>query len=252
MSLTFVWLKSGHRTSDNIPMALMWFVQKDEVVEGPLSADEVQARLQSGQLSAQNMIWGRGMPAWQRVQWWMNEMPRLATAEVAQVVAETWHYALNGKSHGPYVRDAFIHELKHIENLGDVMVWTKGMKEWAALFEFHDLLTSIGVNKRQFPRADLTGRAVLKTDESTLIAPLLTVSEGGCGVGLAAGLVPGQVVTLEMQSPSFREVLNARAEVRYIVEGICGLRFTQMSSETRGAIVQLVRQNQTRFVLKAS
>jgi len=233
-------------------MGLSWFVQKEDLVDGPLSTEDVQTRLQGGHLSINHMIWGRGLEAWISLGSWQQELPRLATATHAEVIQEMWHYAHGGKSHGPYTKPQLIDELKNIDNLGDAMIWTKGMKEWAPLFEFHDLLSAIGVNKRQFPRSELTGRAVVKTAENTLIGQLVTISEGGCGIVIDQGLVPGQAFTLEIQSPVFRDTLHAKAECRYISEGLAGVKFTHVSMETKGAIIQFVKQSQTRFVLKAA
>lgn len=233
-------------------MGLNWFVQKNESVDGPISTDDVQTRLQTGQLNLQNMIWGKGLEAWISLSLWQQELPRIATKGHAEVVQEQWHFAHGGKSLGPFPKGLLVDELKTIEDLGDVMIWTKGMKEWAPLFEFHDLLSAIGVNKRQFPRADLNGRAVIKTSEATLIGKLVTLSEGGCGIVIEQGLVPGQAFTLEMQSPAFRETLHAKAECRYISDGVAGVKFSQISMETKGAIIQFVKQSQNRFVLKAA
>jgi hypothetical protein len=233
-------------------MAPKWFVQKDDFIDGPLSTEEVQARLDAGKLTHQHMVWGKGLPAWQRLQWWQKELTHFNEAATVVIVQETWHFALNGKSFGPFSRDVLIQQLKIQSNLAEVMVWTKGMKEWAPLFEFHDLLSEVGVNKRQFPRADLHGKAVIKTTESTLSAGVLSISEGGCGVQLDSGLVSGQAVSIEIESPDFREILHAKGECRYMAHGVCGIKFTSMNVETRGLIIQFVRQNQTRFVLRAA
>jgi hypothetical protein len=234
-------------------MSLKWFVQKDDSVDGPMTTEDVQSRLANGQLTSMHMIWGKGLETWIRLESWQQELPQLATAGGAtEITPELWHYAHNGKSHGPYSKSQLVEELKNVAGLGEVMIWTKGMKEWAALFEFHDLLSAIGVNKRQFPRAELTGRAVIKVGENTLIGQLVTVSEGGCGIVVDQALAPGQAFTLELQSPSFRDPIHAKAECRYVSEGLAGVRFTHLSSEAKGAIIQLVKQSQTRFVLKAA
>lgn len=233
-------------------MSLVWFVQKVDAVDGPMSTEDVQSRLQTGQLTGSHMIWGRGLEGWISLGHWSKELPRLANATQAQAVPEMWHYAHNGKSAGPFPKAQLVDELKNVENLGDVMIWTKGMKEWAPLFEFHELLSSIGVNKRQFPRADITGRAIVKTTESALIGQLVTISEGGCGIVVDQGLVPGQAFTLELQSPSFRNAVHAKAECRYLSEGLAGVKFTHLSSEAKGAIIQYVKQSQNRFVIKAA
>lgn len=233
-------------------MGLTWFVQKEEMVDGPMTTEDVQTRLQTGQLSINNMIWGKGLDAWIRLDAWAQELPRLATASHIEVIPEMWHYAHNGKSFGPYTKGQLIDELKMLDSLGEVVIWTKGMKEWAPLFEFHELLSAIGVNKRQFPRADVTGRAVIKTGESTLLGQLVSISEGGCGIILENGLVPGQALAIEIHSPGFRDTLHAKAECRYVSGGVAGLRFTHVSMETKGAIIQYVKKCQTRFVLKAA
>ncbi len=221
-------------------------------MDGPLSTEDVQTRLQAGQISPQNMIWGRGLPAWRRLEWWMRELPRIATVQHIELTPELWHFAFQGKSFGPFAKDPLIQELKMLESVGEVMLWTKGMKEWAPLFEFHEILNAIGVNKRQFPRADLDGRVVIKTVDSTLSGKLVAIGEGGCGIVIESGLVPGQAVTLDMESPAFRDILTCKAEVRYVSGGVAGMKFTNVSNETRGAIISFVKQAQTRFVLKAA
>lgn len=240
-------------------MAAKWFVSKSENVTGPYSSEQLQTHLSSATFSANDMVWGRGLEGWRTLNWWRNELPQLTSANLGQDaspnlpdVEEAWHYALSGKSYGPYLRLELIDHLKHVSDIAEVMLWTKGMKEWAPVFEFHDILSKVGVNKRIFPRAELKGKAIVKVDGATLLAPLLTISEGGLGLQLESGLVSGQNVEIELQSPSFASPLNMRAEVRYAADGVVGLRFLNLNSETKGAISTFVRQNHTRFNLKAA
>jgi len=193
------------------------------------------------------------MDAWTNIQQWQQSLSGLnQTADPeSTVITEAWHYACGGQSHGPMTRSKLVDEVKSLQG-GEVMVWTKGMKEWAPLYEFHDLLNEIGINKRQFPRAELTGKAVLRTDGQVLIAPLLSISEGGFGVALENGLVSGQPVTVELQSPVFLGSLHGKAEVRYLGEGVIGFKFTQISQEAKGTIIQFIKQNQIRFPIKAA
>jgi hypothetical protein len=149
-------------------------------------------------------------------------------------------------------RSELIGELKNLPNVSDVMVWTRGMTEWIPLFEFHDLLNEVGVNKRQFPRVDASGRVIIKNGLNTLTAQLASIGEGGCGVLLGQGLAPGHEVNIEIHSPAFQEVIHAKAECRYSMNGILGLRFLQISVENKGAIIQYVRHCQARFILKAA
>lgn len=233
-------------------MEWKWFVQAGDEIEGPYNTDEVNARLQSSQLQMQSLIWGPRLEAWQNLQSWTVDLPTLSQMAPTVQQVETWHYALNGQSHGPMARELLISQLKGLDSVTDVMVWTKGMLEWAPLFEFHELLAQVGVNQRQYPRAPVTGKCVFKMDGNTLIAPLFSLSEGGFGANLNSGLAPGQVVAVELQSPMFRDALHARAEVRYVSGGVAGLKFTQISVETRGAIIQFIKTNQMRFNIKAA
>lgn len=165
---------------------------------------------------------------------------------------ELWHFAIGGKSFGPFKRMQLIEELKNVDAVGEVMLWTKGMKEWAHLFEFHEILSAIGVNKRQFPRADLPGQALIKVGSRTLTAPTLTISEGGMGVKMDSGLEPGQPVMVEIQSPAFKGSIVVKADVRYIFDGVLGLKFTQIHPDAKAAVAQLVRKTTAQFVLKAA
>lgn len=246
-------IKTPVALADKSLMSAKWFISQNENVTGPYTTDEVKAKVQGTDVAPSDLIWGRGLSSWQSLRGWQTELPNMsAETVVIEPVAEAWHYALAGKSYGPYNRASLVDELKHVHQLGEVMLWTKGMKEWAHLFEFHDILTEIGVNKRQFPRADIEGKCVIKTDSQTLIAPVLTISEGGMGISLEAGLVPGQSCSVEIQSPSFRQEITAKADVRYASNGVVGLKFTNINSEAKGSIIQLVRQTTTRFVLKAA
>lgn len=233
-------------------MAWKWFVQSGERIEGPFTTENVHDSIRNGQFAMQSLIWGRGVDEWQNLQSWKNALTNLGHEENHESVFEAWHYAVGGQSHGPLSREDLIGQLKELGGAGEVMIWTKGMKEWAPLYEFHDLLNEVGINKRQFPRAELNGKVVLKGQGTTLIAPLLSISEGGFGVQLESSPVSGEILTVELQSPSFREPLHCKAEVRYIGHGIVGFKFTQINVETKGAIIQFIRQTQIRFTIKAA
>jgi hypothetical protein len=232
-------------------MAWKWFVQKDDFIDGPFTTEEVQHRLSVGQLGKQHLIWAAGLDHWQNLQSWLQNLPTLGMDSNIQPIMEAWHFAVNGQSKGPMTRSELVNQVKDL-GVGDVMVWTKGMKEWAPLYEFHDLLTEIGLNKRQFPRADLDGKAIIKGNGSTLIAPLLSISEGGFGVALENGVVQGENMNVEIQSPVFRESLHCKAEVRYVANHVVGFKFTAINVETKGAVIQFIKQSQNRFTIRAA
>jgi hypothetical protein len=233
-------------------MSWKWFVQKEDKVEGPLTADEVRMNLQSMDYLPHHLIWGSGRQNWLTLKAWVEDLPNMHNSTRVEAVEPTWHFALGGQSHGPMAREALITELKKLPSVTEVMLWTQGMKEWVPLYEFHDFLSAVGVNRRQFPRADLAGKAVIKLGGATMIAPLLSISEGGCGIELESGLVTGQAVVLELKSPAFSDTLTAKADVRFVGTGQVGMKFTHISTEAKSAIIQYIKQQQVQFFIKAA
>jgi hypothetical protein len=212
------------------------------VVTGPFSTDEVKNLATQGEVQDRDMIWGALQSEWRQIGWWMVELPNLLSKTTQVKDPRAWHFAINGTAFGPFSRDDLMMKLRETSLTGDVLLWTKGMKAWAPIFEFNDILDEIGVNKRQFPRADIEGRVNIKAGNQTLDGVLLTISEGGFGADQLGALTPGQVVSVEINSDAFYEPIHAKAEVRYVTDaGYVGFRFQNLNMEGRGAIIQYVR-----------
>ena len=157
------------------------------------------------------------------------------------VANEVWHFAHNGQSHGPYNRPNLLIELRRLDSPEGVVLWTKGMREWAGLFEFHEIANELGVSQRRFARAAITGRAVLEVDGLTQVAPLASISEGGLGLTLNSEFFAGQPVTVEIQSDALGAAFKLDAEVRYCARGHVGLKFAAPSSNVRSRIAGYVK-----------
>lgn len=155
---------------------------------------------------------------------------------------ESWHFAAEGKSFGPYNRPGLIVELRRLPSLDGVVLWTKGMREWAGIHEFHDLAFELGVSQRRFARATIQGRAILKVDGLSQMAPLISISEGGLGLRLKSEYFAGQPVAVEIQSDALGEPMTLDAEVRYCAQGVVGLKFTSSSAAVRGRIAAFVKR----------
>src|ERR1035437_6129540 len=120
-------------------MAWKWFVLSDERIVGPFTTEDVQSHILSGEFAAQSLIWGPGIEEWQNLKLWKNSLTNLGHEGNQESIFEAWHYAVGGQSKGPVSREDLIGQLKELGGVGEVMIWTKGMKEWAPLYEFHDL-----------------------------------------------------------------------------------------------------------------
>ena len=229
-----------------------WFVLRNEDVAGPYSTDEVKSMAALGQIQDRDLIWGRLQNEWKSLGWWMIEVGNLIAKNKEVRDPRLWHYALNGTAFGPYTRDDLVVQLKEVSLSNEILLWTKGMKAWAPIFEFNDILDAVGVNKRQFPRADIEGKVQIKMGPQTVDGVLQTVSEGGFGAIGLQGLTVGQILPAELESDGFYDPIHVKAEVRYITdEGYVGFRFQNLSTEAKSAIVQYVR-GYGRTVVKAA
>jgi hypothetical protein len=229
-----------------------WFIQSEELVKGPFSAEDVQSRLSNGEFRATDLIWGPAQEDWRQIQWWTSNYANIL-AGVGQISpTQDWHFSINGQTQGPMTRLELIHNLKTIRPLNDVLLWTNGMVAWVPIYEFSEILTEMGVSRRQFPRAEIIGKSVLKTPTSQFEVELLNVSEGGFAVAMVSGVLPGQIFPAEMISPALKELIHAKVECRYVSNGITGFKFNQISVEQKSLIIQYVNNFMAKSGSKAA
>jgi hypothetical protein len=223
-----------------------WFICQNETVRGPFTTEDIKTQLNSGILELDATIWARGQTEWSSVASWSKQSHTETDTAQKGKQEQLWHYAMQGQSKGPMPRAQLINEIRSIQHKDEILVWTKGMKSWVDLFEFHDLIDEIGLNKREHPRAVIAGQAVLKTEDGhTIIAQLKTVSAGGAGVDqIFESLSIGQTITLEIRSPALGEAITTKAAVQYVTDAsFVGLKFSSLSMENKARILQYVRGN---------
>lgn len=218
-----------------------WFVQENDEVRGPFSQEEVKAQAENGVLSNQCLLWSRGMSQWTHLSNW----PKAAEQGKALNGAheKMWHYALDNQPYGPISQTQLIQQMKNLnEEVHQVLLWTKGMRAWAPIYDFHDIMDELGINRRQQPRATISGKVVVHLESKQLIGTLKTISEGGFGAERLHGLVPGQTVRIEIHSDHFLDPLHCKADVRYISEtGFVGFTFISIDREAVSTIIQYVK-----------
>jgi hypothetical protein len=224
-----------------------WFVVQDEKVSGPHTTEALKELWSGGYLADTAMVWGRGDSEWRPVQIWMkaaNTVTPIQSAHESRTPSQQWHFAKNGESKGPFTRPELLHELRHVRDKDQILLWTKGMKAWADLYEFQDILTDLGLNRREDPRANLDGIVKMKIPGNKDAEGILkTISVGGFGVnGLSAHLTVGQTVEVELSSPAFDQPISVKAQAQYVTEsGFAGFKFLYLGSEAKGLVVQYLR-----------
>ncbi|MCB0361469.1 MAG: DUF4339 domain-containing protein [Bdellovibrionales bacterium] len=223
-------------------MAVQWFLNNEGDVSGPFSTEEVKTQIDGG-YSPDVLIWGKAQKDWRPLSWWENALPDLLAKNTEQQDVSKWHFAFEGKSHGPLTRKALIEALGKLSSLQSVMLWTKGMKSWLSVYDFHDVMDEIGIDRRMSPRAEMNGTVVITGGAFSGIGQIKIVSEGGLGlIGLPGG-IPGQEYQLEIDSPRLGIPIRAKAEVRYVTEtGYTGMKFTQISMEAKSTLIDYIRR----------
>lgn len=222
---------------------LKWFVLQNEKVSGPFSTDEVKAKAQDGRLEASTLVWGRPKTQWESLNTWLQIASTIVEEETPQVEVQHWHYAVNGDSFGPFSRVELVNEIKSMRNKGEILIWTKGMKAWADLYEFHDLLDEIGMNRREHPRAKIKGTAVVQFDDKSIMAKLKGISPGGFGASdFDSQPAIGQLVSVDIKSNDLNESIRVKAYVQYISEsGYIGFKFEGINMEAKAIILDFVK-----------
>lgn len=235
-----------------------WFVESGNQIQGPFSTDMVKSRLASGTFQSTDKVWGRPLEEWRPLGTWLSSLGEILQQRQKSAYPEIWHYAFDGSSFGPLAWPDLVENLKsmrakNINQLTQTMIWTKGMKDWISILEFHEILEALEVNKRESARAPISGKALLKHRGHVSIAPLKSISEGGFGCETVPGLIPGEELLVEIQSAAFQSPVHAKAEVRYNAETVTGFKFTQINVESKGQVVQHVRKSSgvERFFVKA-
>lgn len=222
----------------------------DDKVSGPLSHDQVRAQFASGQIKEVCLIWGRSQNSWLPITKWMKDATTQASTDTSTLSTNSqqmWHYAIDGDSKGPMPRVELVNELKSLHQKSEVLVWTKGMSAWADLFEFHDLLDEIGINRREHPRAKIDGSIVLKFNDKTIIGLLKTISPGGFGAfQLGNNLAIGQVVSAEIKSEQLNSTLSGKAVVQYTSDsGFYGFKFQGLNMEAKAYILEFIKSSKS-------
>lgn len=222
---------------------MKWFVLENDEVRGPFSEEQIQAQLTSQIITAECQLWTKGMKTWAPSAQWQNGLKDQPMNATQAEQKRMWHYAFEGQAHGPLPLSVMLGRLEALgDRFSEVLLWTKGMKNWAPLFEFHEILDELNINRRQHPRAPIEGQVVLRVGEKQIIGTLKSISQGGFGVGRLEGVLPGQEVSAELRAQNFHEPISVKAELRYLGEsGYAGFTFSVISREATSQIVQYVK-----------
>ena len=196
------------------------------------------------------MSGGPAIESWLSASHWEQILPEITQKQKdkEKPQAKQWYYSQNGETYGPLSKMDLIDAITPVTSRSEVLLWIKGMKDWASVFEFHEIVKELGINHRKMPRADILGQVfITEPSGTTHIAQLTSISEGGFGAKGLQNLSSGQIVDIEMKSDKFFFPVRAKAEVRYVSKSThAGFQFTTISVEARSAIVEYIKSSTNR------
>lgn len=222
---------------------VQWFISHQEETFGPLLAEEVVDMISEGTLPPTALVWGAPLEGWKPFGWWKANLDSILERATKKPDRRLWHYALNGDTFGPLERSELIEKLQVLDgDANDALIWTKGMKTWAPIYEFHDIMDEVGVNRRHFPRAPVQGKVVLHHGEDVFNGNLISISEGGFGVShFPYDLSPGLSVKVEIKCDQLGGSIYAIAQLRYLDDNSIGFKFTNINQESLSQIITYVK-----------
>jgi len=223
-----------------------WFVYSNDIVSGPLDTETVRASIQSGRWSAGAFIWWKGQREWMPLGLWESQLPQLLKTETEKIQTPVWYIDVTGSPIGPLTETEMMQQLRGLQSLSRVRVWTVGMAKWVPLFEMTDVMDRLGISRRAHARAPLMGTvAISRVGDAA--QPLMTraasISVAGMGINDAQGLTKGDEVHVVLKSSEFSTPLRMKAVAVYVTpQGYAGLKFTSIHSEIQSLIYDYVKR----------
>ncbi|MEQ1876799.1 MAG: PilZ domain-containing protein [Bdellovibrionia bacterium] len=224
-------------------MEKKWFVFADQLVRGPLSTENVEEGLLAGRWTIDTLIWWKGQNQWISIANWRIQLPQLTTGLDRKKVQVDWYLESKGTQTGPMSRDDLLKFLKSSPNPFQFSLWSPGLPDWKKLYFFEEILSELGMSRRQFPRAPLSGAAEITKQNHKFILQATDIGAGGMGLDKASGLTAGYNIQLTIRSPVFPNPIRSNAQILYVKpNGQAGVKFANMHLEAQSSIVEYVKQ----------
>lgn len=214
-----------------------WFVQVGTKIHGPLSIEDVEKWHQKHK---ECLVWGKGMAEWVSHFEWKRSQDEV-TAKENRIAL--WQYRKDDKESKILKIDELISELRGLSSYDNIYVKSDTDPRWQILFTSSDVTEKLGITRRTQLRVPIFGFFEghnLATNEN-FRCKLLTLSEGGCGFTEAIGLKIGHSIRGQIISPNLNQTIMILGDVVYAgAGGDLGIRFTQLTPETKALVLDYV------------
>lgn len=221
--------------------AKRWFVLLDDKISGPFESAEVEQKIGS---TTEAEIWGRGLPEWVDFPRWrtlQTQHPALPNMELER----RYKFRYEGKESQFMSLTQLVSQLKRYRDFTQMEVWGEGLEGWSDIFKVPQIVDQLGISRRTHTRVPIMGTADCETGEYKFRARVISISQGGIGITEGHGLQIGQKYKIAISSANLFVVIHCTCEVVYVGhDGYAGLRFENISGESKSVIVEYVRKFQ--------
>lgn len=226
----------------------IWFVLHNGQVTGPNTPEEIESLLPN---LAEPLIWGKGSSEWLPPDKWRKqvkevESSRPGTSATAPQDLIQWRYRIEGKEYAPCSFSELLNVLRGMKDYSIIDVRSDKHRSWREVYTVTSIVEALGISRRSAPRVPIMGTLDCETENGPRKLRVLSISEGGLGVGDAHNLQIGEKLRIQLQSPNLYQPILATCEVVYVgKEGYAGLKFTVLPMESQTLIIEYVKKFDT-------
>ncbi len=249
---------------DQAKSELIWFIQFQGRVDGPLSSAKLQLALQviGDSNLEKTLLWKRGLTEWMKASKWQpNEDVTLthqaqasslvyasdaSEKTLAQTISEGSFYRVqvNFIDQPLMTKAELLTLISKQPDVATVSIQDPKSKEWKEVYAFPDLVERLGLTRRTHQRVPILAQfGGVSNKNPQANARVITISEGGIGFTDNFELKIGDWIEGQVTSPHFFQPISIKAEVIYSgLDGYIGLKFTQITDEAKSAIIEYVKK----------
>lgn len=157
---------------------------------------------------------------------------------------EMWRISIGMKEYPPMTYTSMLNKLKEVKDFTGVSVFNTAKNEWAEVFSFEEVVEDLGISRRSHDRVPIMGTFTGEHEkQGAFQARVISISEGGFGLGDAKNVQIGDIIKGIINSPNLFTQISCAAEVVYLSpEGLVGVSFTSIGEEAKSAIIEYVRK----------
>jgi len=252
-----------------------YFVSKDKKILGPLSEEEINAKLATNDLSESDTMFIEAKDAWEPIGNILRatkqgiEIEPGDSSKTPSIPQPTntnnneWHLLRGEAKYGPYTFIQMVKMLQNREIYEYDYVWSASVSKWSRVAELRDFsperISSLVVKhkdvfyKRKFERISTSGDVLLHDNFKAWKGKNLIISEGGCCLKILNSMLqPGDDVYIHFRPnsglPAFRvkgEIVSKKFDpnindIEHPSE--YGVRFTEINDKVQKEIKKFVNK----------